>query len=55
MMSEEDVIPLVMEGDGSAPAELRLVVEQRPQHAPHRQPKSRAEVVEDYLTKENMK
>lgn len=45
MVPEEDVVALVMEGDDAAAAELRLVVEQRAQHAPHRQTQPRAEVV----------
>lgn len=49
MMPEEYVVSLVVEGDGASAAELGLVVEQRAQHATHRQTKPRAEVVQNHL------
>lgn len=53
MVPEEYIISLVVEGDGAAAAELRLVVEQSAQHASHRQTQSRAEVVQDHLHKQS--
>lgn len=51
MVPKEDVIALVVESDGTAPAELRLVVEQRSQHAAHSETYTCAEVVQNYLQK----
>lgn len=45
MVSKEYVVPLVVEGNGTPAAELRLIVKNRAKHAAHRQPQARAEVV----------
>lgn len=45
MVPKEDIVSLVVKGDGASPAELRLVVEQRAQHTTHGQTESCAEVV----------
>ena len=49
MVPEEDVVPLVVEGDAPLPPELGIIVEDGGQHAAHRVPQPRGEVVEDDL------
>lgn len=51
-MSEEDVVSLVVEGDGSLSTELRLEVEEGGQHAAHGVTQPRREVVQDHLRTE---
>ena len=48
-MSEEDVIPLVVEGDRLAPLELGVMVEQRGEHPSNRVAQSSGEVVQNNL------
>ena len=49
VVPEEDVVPLVVEGDRPLPLELRLVVEQRRQHPGHSVAEARREVVQNDL------
>ncbi len=48
-MSEEDVIPLVVEGDCLATFELGVMVEQRGKHPSNRVAQSSGEVVQNHL------
>ena len=49
MMSEEDKISLVMEGDHSSSTELRIVREKWSKQTSNRVSKTSVEVVQDYL------
>ena len=49
MMPEEDVVPLVVEGDAALSPELGVVVKDGRQHPAHRVSQPRREVIEDNL------
>ena len=48
-MSEENVVALIMKRDTSLALELRLIMEQSPQHSGRRMTQSRSEIVQDHF------